>query len=95
MEQACSQESQLFEQFFPATSAAAGGAALAPLVDPLCTLLYDAVRPALIGVQDIDALCELADILRLEVRWVGVGQSRVVVDAGWGTLWHAAAATAC
>lgn len=25
------------------------------------------VRPALIGVQDFDALCELVDILRLEV----------------------------
>lgn len=67
-EQACAQESQLFEQFFPATAAAAGGAALAPLVDPLCTLLYDGVRPALIGVQSIDALVELLDILRQEVR---------------------------
>lgn len=71
--QACAQEGQLFEQFFPATAAAGGGAALAPLVDPLCTLLYDAVRPALIGVQDIDALCELADILRLEVGAAGWG----------------------
>jgi hypothetical protein len=76
--QACAQEGQLFEQLFPATAAAAGGStALAPLVDPLCTQLYDAVRPALIGVQDIDALCELADILRLEVGGRRVGW-------GWG-----------
>ncbi|PSC70334.1 conserved oligomeric Golgi complex subunit 3 [Micractinium conductrix] len=72
--QACAQEGQLFEQFFPATASAGGGAALAPLVDPLCTLLYDAVRPALIGVQDIDALCELVDILKLEVMEEALGR---------------------
>lgn len=72
--QACAQEAQLFEQFFPATSASGGSSALSPLVDPLCTLLYDAVRPALIGVQDIDALCELVDILRLEVMEEQLGR---------------------
>lgn len=36
------------------------------------------VRPALIGVQDIDALCELVDILRLEVR--GANEER---PAAW------------
>lgn len=80
--QACAQESQLFEQFFPATASAGGAAALAPLVDPLCTLLYDAVRPALIGVQDIDALCELVDILRLEVGGCSCG------GGGWEIARH-------
>lgn len=46
--QACAQESQLFEQFFPAAAATGGGAPLAPLVDPLCTLLYDAVSCAVL-----------------------------------------------
>ncbi|KAI3426341.1 hypothetical protein D9Q98_008714 [Chlorella vulgaris] len=72
--QACAQESQLFEQFFPATAARGGGTSLAPLVDPLCTLLYDAVRPALITVQDIDGLCELVDILRTEVMEEQLGR---------------------
>jgi hypothetical protein len=73
LQQACAQEAQLFARFFPAAAAARGGAPLAPLVDPLCTLLYDAVRPALLAVQDIDALVELVDVLRGEVggwrRW--------------------------
>ena len=39
---------------------------------PLHKLLLQ-VRPALIGVQDIDALCELVDILRLEVSQTECG----------------------
>lgn len=79
--QACAQESQLFEQFFPATAARGGGTSLAPLVDPLCTLLYDAVRPALITVQDIDGLCELVDILRTEVTgWLLLACSRPALN---------------
>ncbi|KAH7624210.1 hypothetical protein Ndes2526B_g01470 [Nannochloris sp. 'desiccata'] len=90
-------ELQLFEQFFPASTAASssssssssssfGGknakpspagisssttsgtaAALAPLMDPLCSLLYDSMRPGLVGLKDVDVLCELAYILRAEI----------------------------
>ncbi len=42
-------------------------AALAPLMDPLCSLLYDSMRPGLVGVKDVDVLCELAYILRAEI----------------------------
>jgi hypothetical protein len=42
-------------------------AALAPLMDPLCSLLYDAMRPGLVGLKDVDVLCELAYILRAEI----------------------------
>jgi hypothetical protein len=68
-------ERQLFAQLFPGTAAAPGGAAaaLAPLLDPLCTLLYDAARPALVGVRGVDELVELADILREEVLEGGGG----------------------
>ena len=37
------------------------------LSEPLCTLLYDALRPAVIMLHDIDELCELVDILKHEV----------------------------
>jgi hypothetical protein len=64
-------EGQLFDHFFPqsvAGSAADGGAPLEPLMDPLCTLLYDTLRPAYIQLQGLDELCELVDILKHEVR---------------------------
>ena len=35
----------------PAAGYVAAFAALAPLVDPLCNLLYDALRPGIIGLQ--------------------------------------------
>lgn len=60
-------ETQLFEQMFPASAAAHGAAAaLGPLMDPLCTLLYDALRPALVSTRDVDELCDLAFILKEE-----------------------------
>ena len=78
--QVCQLEVQLFEQFFPliapqqpaagAAAAPQGGPspeALAPLLEPLAMLLYDVLRPAVIGMQDIDELCELVDILKHEV----------------------------
>jgi hypothetical protein len=61
----CQLEHQLFEHFFP--EAGAAGDALAPLMDPLCTLLYDALRPAFIQLQSLDDLCALVDILQHEV----------------------------
>jgi len=42
-------------------------AALAPLMNPLCSLLYDSMRPDLVGIKDVDVLCELAYILRAEI----------------------------
>lgn len=68
-------EAQLFEQLFPASAAAKGpeaagigtAAALAPLMDPLCSLLYDSMRPSLVALRDVDVLCELAYVLRAEI----------------------------
>lgn len=62
----CQLEVQLCEQFFPGSleSLLEG---LHPLVDPLCTLLYDVLRPLVIKLQDIGHLCELIDILQNEI----------------------------
>eukprot|EP00887_Chlorella_sp_A99_P004229 scaffold15.g4229.t1 len=71
--QTCQQEVQLYEHFFPRSSAASG-AGLSPLVDPLCMLLYDALRPRLVTLQDIDGLCELVGILKGEVLEEALGR---------------------
>lgn len=62
---ACQLEAQLFEQFFPSASNVPDR--LSALSEPLCTVLYDALRPAIIMLQDIDELCEMVDILKHEV----------------------------
>ncbi len=36
-------------------------------MEPLCTSLYDALRPRFILLQRLDDLCELVDILKHEV----------------------------
>lgn len=64
--QACQMEHQLHEHFFP--PAAEGGASgVEPIMDPLCTLLYDALRPRFILLSRLEDLAELADILQHEV----------------------------
>ncbi|XP_024973744.1 conserved oligomeric Golgi complex subunit 3 isoform X3 [Cynara cardunculus var. scolymus] len=63
--QVCQLEHQLFDHFFPSTSEDISS--LAPLVDPLCTYLYDTLRPKLIHETNLDVLCELVDILKIEV----------------------------
>ncbi|CAM6127701.1 unnamed protein product [Calypogeia fissa] len=63
--QVCQLEHSLFDHFFPSSSSEA--ATLSPLVDPLCTALYDTLRPRLIHEADLDLLCELIDILKVEV----------------------------
>ncbi len=69
--QVCTLEHQLFEAFFPGE--AADGAALALLIGPLCTILYDALRPRFIQLQDLDELCQLIDILQQEVSHLPAG----------------------
>ena len=71
--QVCQMEHQLHDQFFP--EADGDGTVLAPLMDPLCTVLYDALRPAFIQLQSLEALCNLADILQHEVclSWASPG----------------------
>ena len=69
--QVCTLEHQLFETFFPGE--AADGAALALLISPLCTILYDALRPRFIQLQDLDELCQLVDILQQEVSHMPAG----------------------
>ncbi|XP_056176862.1 conserved oligomeric Golgi complex subunit 3 isoform X2 [Syzygium oleosum] len=63
--QVCQLEQQLFNHFFP--SSAEDVSSLAPLIDPLSTYLYDTLRPRLIHQTNIDLLCELVDILKVEV----------------------------
>ncbi|XP_022754751.1 conserved oligomeric Golgi complex subunit 3-like isoform X2 [Durio zibethinus] len=63
--QVCQLEHQLFEHFFPSSSEDVSS--LAPLIDPLSTYLYDTLRPKLIHETDVDFLCELVDILKVEV----------------------------
>ncbi|KAH0897791.1 hypothetical protein HID58_047359 [Brassica napus] len=63
--QVCHMEYQLFTHFFPASSEEVSS--LAPLVDPLSTYLYDILRPKLIHEANIDLLCELVHILKVEV----------------------------
>ncbi|KAI5674145.1 hypothetical protein M9H77_14509 [Catharanthus roseus] len=63
--QVCQLEHQLFSHFFPASSE--DFLSLAPLTDPLCTFLYDTLRPKLIHETNLDVLCELVDILKVEV----------------------------
>ncbi|XP_073033506.1 conserved oligomeric Golgi complex subunit 3-like [Primulina eburnea] len=63
--QVCQLEHQLFDHFFP--SSAEDVSSLAPLIDPLCTYLYDTLRPKLIHEANFDILCELVDILKVEV----------------------------
>ncbi|XP_050272474.1 conserved oligomeric Golgi complex subunit 3 isoform X2 [Quercus robur] len=63
--QVCQLEHQLFDHFFPSSSEDVSS--LAPLIDPLSTYLYDTLRPKLIHETNIDFLCELVDILKVEV----------------------------
>ncbi|KAL0013380.1 hypothetical protein SO802_000449 [Lithocarpus litseifolius] len=63
--QVCQLEHQLFDNFFP--SSLEDVSILAPLIDSLSTYLYDTLRPKLIHETNIDFLCELVDILKVEV----------------------------
>ncbi|KAK4854252.1 hypothetical protein QYF36_021161 [Acer negundo] len=63
--QVCQLEHQLFDHFFPSSSEDISS--LAPLIDPLSTYLYDTLRPKLIHETSVDLLCELVDILKVEV----------------------------
>ncbi|KAK3037594.1 hypothetical protein RJ639_031900 [Escallonia herrerae] len=72
MIQVCQLEHQLFNHFFPSSSKDISS--LAPLVDPLCTHLYDTLRPRLIHETNLDILCELVDILKVEVLGEQLGR---------------------
>ncbi|KAJ3704870.1 hypothetical protein LUZ61_008575 [Rhynchospora tenuis] len=63
--QVCQFEHQLFDHFFPSSSKDVSS--LSPLMHPLCNYLYDTLRPRLIHEANLDALCELVDILKVEV----------------------------
>ncbi|XP_078429535.1 sec34-like family protein [Wolffia australiana] len=63
--QVCQLEHQLFDHFFPSSSKQ--GLSLAALMDPLCTYLYDTLRPKIVYETNIDTLCELVDILKIEM----------------------------
>jgi hypothetical protein len=72
--QVCQLEHQLFDHFFPVSSSEPSN--LAPLLDPLCTTLYDTLRAKFIHEADLELLCELVDILRGEVLDEQLGRRR-------------------
>ncbi|KAK2970720.1 hypothetical protein RJ640_015145 [Escallonia rubra] len=72
MIQVCQLEHQLFNHFFPSSSKDISS--LDPLVDPLCTHLYDTLRPRLIHETNLDILCELVNILKVEVLGEQLGR---------------------
>ncbi|MQM18325.1 hypothetical protein Taro_051316, partial [Colocasia esculenta] len=63
--QVCQLEHQLFDHFFPSSSKEVSS--LAALIDPLCTHLYDTLRPKIVHEANLDSLCELVDILKVEM----------------------------
>jgi hypothetical protein len=67
-------EHQLFDHFFPVS--ASDPLNLAPLLDPLCTSLYDTLRARFMHEADLDLLCELVDILKGEVLDEQLGRRR-------------------
>lgn len=71
--QVCQLEHQLFDHFFPSSSD--NVSSLAPLIDPLSTYLYDTLRPRLVHETSLDFLCELVDILKVEVLGEQLTQS--------------------
>ncbi len=56
-------EYQLFRYFFPNSDAEA----LEQVVVPLCTILYEIVRPYFIAMYDIGSLCGIIHILKTEI----------------------------
>lgn len=62
--QVCQLEHQLFNHFFPSSTSVSS---LAPLLDPMSTFLYDTLRPRVVHETNLDCLCELVDILKVEV----------------------------
>jgi len=63
----CATEYSLFEGFFARGAAEMPAEALAPLLDPLATILYDLFRPRLLQAGDVDGLCALVELLQGEM----------------------------
>lgn len=53
-----------------------------PLLEPLCTILYDSLRPTFISMSEMDQLCELVDIMRHEVLQVGRARHATMTAQG-------------
>lgn len=77
----------------PAVSLPSPAEALGPLLEPLATMLYDTLRPAVVVMQDMDELCELVDILKHEVG-AGCGPGFTSVCDGDRRLQHACSGSA-
>lgn len=60
-------ELQLFGSFFPGRVEQAGCNTIAPLMEPLCNILYDELRPAMLALRDVDTLSELITILSYDI----------------------------
>jgi hypothetical protein len=59
---------------------------LAPLVEPLAVPLYDALRPALLALRELEPLAELVDVLRREVLGDAAARHGDAVAAALPTL---------
>ena len=56
-------EYQLFRYFYPTSDSIA----LQQVITPLCTILYEIVRPDFIAMYDISSLCGIINILKSEI----------------------------
>ena len=81
------QEQQLFEFLFhasihsdidnednTASVATTGNEPLNELLEPLADVLYDIIRPSVLSLTDIDYICDLVNILKVEVMEEQIGQ---------------------
>ena len=89
----CQYEHQLFDHFFP--GADPEESSLAPLMDPLATILYDALRPQFIHIHALDELCEIVDILTHEViassaliTQVSKTTQKMTTGTIWKPVWY-------
>lgn len=57
-------EHSLFSQFFSDFDEATS---VGLVTDPLCTVLYDLLRPEIVSLNEIEALCEVVDIIKGEL----------------------------
>ena len=64
----CQLEVSLADHFFPSDSNKDLATKIIPLIEPLCTVLYESLRMLFIHISDIEMLCELADLIQTEIN---------------------------
>ncbi len=79
-------QQQASQQALQASQQQAQPSPLAPLIEPLAVPLYDALRPALLALRDLEPLAELVDVLRREVLGEAAARYGDAVAAALPTL---------